>query len=238
MGRGVALGLAQADFRVQTIRDRLEAVDVADVIEEEVKRQVARELHDGVAQSLTSVLLQMENFKQEQFGRAGVQREVTLLQSSVRHALNNIRDLLYGLRGEPAVQLGLVPALRKGLVKTLEEKTGIQISLSVSRDWPRALAADPALHLYRIIQEALNNVVLHAHANSTRVRLEVQGGDQAVVVISDDGSGFPAQPNLHASRFGIVGMRERATLMGGGLKVESSPRGTTVRLTVPLDSLS
>ena len=187
-------------------------------------------LHEEVAPARTTVA--------EIARRAGVQREVTLLQSSVRHALNNIRDLLYGLRGEPAVQLGLVPALRKGLVKTLEEKTGIQISLSVSRDWPRALAADPALHLYRIIQEALNNVVLHAHATSTRVRLEVQGGDQAVVVISDDGRGFPAQPNLHASRFGIVGMRERATLMGGGLKVESSPRGTAVRLTVPLDSLS
>jgi len=208
------------------------------LIEGEVKRQVARELHDGVAQSLTSVLLQMENFKQEQFGRLGVQREVTLLQGSVRDALNNIRELLYGLRGEALVHVGLVPALRRGVVKRIADSTGIDIRLSASRTWPRVVSADAALHLYRIVQEALNNVVLHSRARSVRVRMEVSADHKAVITIADDGRGMPADCDLHSSRFGLVGMRERAALMGGDLRVGSAAgRGTTIRLTIPMEAL-
>jgi len=211
-----------------------------DEIEREIKREIARELHDDVAQSLTAVLVQMENFKAEQFGRRGVQSEVTSLQVSIRRALSNIRELLHGLRGEAYVREDLVGALRNTLVKRFRETAGIEVTLSVARAWPRFMSSDNLWNIYRIVQEALNNAALHAAASSASVRLSVTEDRFAVVTIADNGRGILRLHHpLKDSRFGLVGMRERAVLVGGDLVISSRQRkGTKVRLTIPLENLA
>jgi two-component system sensor histidine kinase UhpB len=212
-------------------------VEFAEAIEADVKRYVARELHDEVVQTLTTILLDMERFKREQFGRVSVLEEVTSLQGSVRSALDQIRAVLLDLRNQPLTTVDFVDSVRAEVAATFAGQPGMTIDLSVSPSWPAALPARAALNLQRAIQEALTNVRRHAAASSVRIQLDVVDDRQAMLVIADDGVGLDTD-RRHAAEMGIPGMRERAALLGGDLSIESAPgRGTTVRLTVPLTAL-
>ena len=212
-------------------------VEFAEAIEADVKRYIARELHDEVVQTLTTMLLDMERFKQEQFGRVSVLEEVTSLQGSVRSALDQIRTVLFDLRNQPLTTTDFVDSVRIDLAENFEASTGLKVDLNVSPAWPAALPARAALNLQRAIQEALNNVRRHAAASTVRIELDVVDDHRAVLVIADDGVGLDLN-RRHAAEMGIPGMRERAALLGGDLAIESVPgKGTTVRLTVPLTAL-
>jgi len=212
-------------------------IEFAEAIEADVKRYIARELHDEVVQTLTTMLLDMERFKREQFGRLSVLEEVSSLQESVRVALDQIRSVLLDLRNQPLTTTDFVDAIRHDVAQQFEARTGVRVTLNVSPAWPAALPARAALNLQRAIQEALNNVRMHAAASSVRIQLDVVDDRQAVLVIADDGVGLERE-RRHAAELGIPGMRERATLLGGDMTIESSPgRGTTVKLTVPLTAL-
>lgn len=212
-------------------------VEFAEAIEADVKRYIARELHDEVVQTLTTMLLDMERFKREQFGRVSVLEEVNSMQHSVRSALDQIRTVLFDLRNQPLTTTDFVDSVRMDLAENFEPYTGVRVELSVSPAWPAALPARAALNLQRAIQEALTNVRRHAAASSVRIELDVVDDRQAVLVIADDGVGLDTG-RRHAAELGIPGMRERAALLGGDLSIESAPgRGTTVRLTVPLTAL-
>jgi signal transduction histidine kinase len=201
--------------------------------EREVKQYVARELHDRVAQTLTGMLIELETFKVEQFGRESVLREATELQDSTRQVLQSIREMLYDLRGEPSSEDSFVSGLQ-GLLGRFEDKTRIAVELIVSPSWPKKLRSAAALNLYRIVEEALTNIRLHSGARSVRVALEWIGGTELTVVVRDDGSGLDPSDGLRPSGMGVLGMRERAVLLGGRLTVESNPgEGTTVQAIVP-----
>ena len=203
-----------------------------------MKSFVARELHDQVVQTLTTTLLDMERFKVEQFGRSGVQNEVALLQDAIRGALNQIRTLLYDLRDQPSADTDFVETVKKTLVAVFEQRTGIEVTMSVSPSWPTVLAPRAAMNLHRAIQEALNNVMLHAGARAVQINLDVSSDGEAIVSIEDDGRGLGER--LHdRNPQGLLGMTERAVLLGGQLSINSEPgRGTTVRLMVPAAGLS
>jgi signal transduction histidine kinase len=201
--------------------------------EREIKQYVARELHDRVAQTLTGMLIELETFKVEQFGRESVQREANELQDSTRQVLQSIREMLYDLRGESSSEESFVSVLQ-GLLGRFEERTRIAVELIVSPSWPNKVRSAAALNLYRIVEEALTNIRLHSGARSVRVALEWLSGTELAVVVRDDGAGLDSSETLRIGGMGVMGMRERAVLLGGRLMVESRPgEGTTVRAIVP-----
>jgi signal transduction histidine kinase len=201
--------------------------------EQVIKQHVARELHDRVAQTLTGMLIELETFKVEQFGRASVLKEATELQDSTRQVLQSIREMLYDLRGEPASEESFVAVLQS-LLTRFEERTRIAVDLIVSPSWPKKLRSAAALNLYRIVEEALTNIRLHSGARSVRVALEWLGGSELALIVRDDGAGLDSSETLGLGGMGVLGMRERAVLLGGRLTVESIPGGgTTVRAVVP-----
>src|SRR5581483_8041384 len=144
--------------------------------------------------------------------------------------------------------IDLAVVLRDDLLPAFEAESGCGVRLEVC-GWPADLPGEVTFQLYRVIQESLANVRRHARATRVSVRLAVVG-DGLTVTIADDGIGFtPCQPGASATGaaagttapgsavgFGLIGMRERAALLGGELHVEPTPGGgTTVRLTIPLD---
>jgi signal transduction histidine kinase len=202
--------------------------------ESEVKRRLARELHDSVAQILTTMVVDMENFKHDHAERESVVKKVGDLQDSTREVLANLRQLLYELREEPAHDHSFVHKVRS-LLSSFEMSTGIRSKLSVSQRWPQRLTAATAYNLYRIVEEALNNVRLHSGAGSVDVKLG-SSGNSVVLSVQDDGRGLRRAGDSRRPGLGMVGMEERAILLGGRLDVNSDEQagGTIVIATVPV----
>jgi signal transduction histidine kinase len=198
---------------------------------------LARELHDQVAQTLTTMLIELENFKVEQTGRQSVLRQLGELQVSTRDVLTNLRRVLYDLRGETGVEEGFADAVR-ALLARFEERTHVSVRLSVSPGWPLRLRSQAALNLYRIIEEALTNVRLHSGAGLVEVALGPGLGSQLAVEVKDDGRGAESGAGDRAPGMGVLGMQERAVILGGRLEVESvAGGGTTVRAILPKEQL-
>jgi two-component system sensor histidine kinase UhpB len=206
--------------------------DLARETESEVKRQLARELHDSVAQILTLMVVDMENFKLDQAGQDQVVERVDSLQESTRAVLHNLRQVLYDLREEPSTESGFIQQVRT-LLARFEGSTGIRSILNVSSEWPSRLSSATAHNLYRIVEEALNNVRLHSGAGRVDVELAANG-DGVELTVQDDGRGLPPGDGGRRQGMGMMGMRERAVLLGGELDVISSGSGgTTVKAVVP-----
>jgi len=146
---------------------------------------LARELHDSVAQILTTMVVEMENFKHDHAERESVVKKVDDLQGSTREVLNNLRQLLYELREEPEHDHSFVHKVRN-LVSGFERSTGIPSKLSVSARWPSRLSAATAYNLYRIVEEALSNVRLHSGAASVDVKLSSKD-NTVFLTVQDDG---------------------------------------------------
>ena len=198
---------------------------------------LARELHDRVAQTLTTMLIELENFKVEQIGRQGVLRQLGELQESTRDVLSNLRHVLYDLRGETGIEEGFADAVRL-LLTRFEERTHVKALLSVSPLWPSHLRAQAALNLYRIIEEALTNVRMHSGAGMVEVALGPVLGTQLAVSVKDDGRGAESAAGDRTPGFGVLGMQERAVILGGRLEVESTAGGgTTVRAIIPKEQM-
>ncbi|MHB8612354.1 MAG: sensor histidine kinase [Candidatus Dormibacteraceae bacterium] len=201
-------------------------------IEADVRRLVARELHDRVAQTLTGMLVDLENFKAEQVSWDDVLRQMDTIQDSTRQVLQSLRQLLHDLRGDDAVGDRFVDAVGM-LVARFEAKTHIAVQLQVLPGWPEALTPPASVNLYRIIEEALANVRMHSGARAVTIVLESAADSRLSVVVVDDGRGV----DIHETRpvgLGTVGMKERALFLGGDLKIESGTGdGTTVRATFP-----
>lgn len=205
--------------------------------QEEERRRVARGLHDETGQSLTSLALGLQALEAGECTEEAKAR-VRDLRALVAKTLEEVHLLARGLRPSILDDLGLVPALER-CVKGYEAAAGLRIDFCA--DGLRARRPPPHLEtaLYRIVQEALTNVVKHAQARNVSVLLEHRG--QAVVaVVEDDGRGF----DVDAARdlredgkgLGIVGIEERASLFGGTLVVESKPgMGTTLVVEIPLE---
>jgi signal transduction histidine kinase len=211
---------------------RERSVEEAD---DRVRRELARELHDQVVQELTATLIDLENFKRQPFDEERVAVQVDQVQGSLRRTLRELRELLYDLRDEEAWQPSFMSTLRE-TARGYGERTGMRVSVAVDGDWPSRVRAAPAKHLQRIILEAVTNARLHGGARSVWVSLLAEA-DQARVTILDDGRGM--DPDSMGSGMGILGMRERAALLGGSVSVEPAPRqGTLVRLQFPRATLA
>ncbi len=206
-------------------------------IADDIRRELARELHDRVAQTLTTMLIELENFKTEQTGRQSVLRQLDELQDSTRDVLKNLRTVLYDLRGEEDLNDSLVESVR-ALLSRFEERTQVSTLLSVAPSWPRRVRSAAGLNVYRIIEEALTNVRLHSGAQIVEVALGPMQGNKIEVRVKDDGKGGATDAVSSQPGLGVMGMRERALLLGGRLEVESEDgRGTTIRAILPKEQL-
>src|SRR5712691_5635335 len=198
--------------------------------------ELARELHDQLAQPLNGLLMQTEVFIREQQGNRDVVPQFDYVKTSVREVLNNMRQILCDLRGEPGLANGLVQAIAEGLLPTFKLRTGIKVNLWVSRSWPTLLPPETSIHLYRIIQEALTNAHKHGGADSVQVALQASP-ERLVVKIRDNGRSI-AWLDEKPIGMGLVGMRERAALSGGLVTIRTRPAaGTTVTVSIPRGAL-
>jgi signal transduction histidine kinase len=225
--------VAQAAGSLETARlhqalghkERARAALVGKLIgaQEEERRRIARELHDGVGQDLAGLVLGLEALQ-----RSPGSTEVADLKQLARSTAQQIRELIVDLRPRVLDDLGLGAGLRW---LTQERHPDLQVDLEVALD--RQLPSPVETALFRIIQEALTNVERHARAGAARLRVWTTD-DQVRAVVEDNGRGF--DPRGEAGGFGIVGMRERAEQLGGQVQVVSDrAAGTRVEVVLPFD---
>ena len=202
-------------------RDTLRRIVAAQELE---RQRLARELHDETGQALTSILLGLKQLEGAESPEA-----VHALRALVVATLQDVRRLAVELRPKVLDDFGLVPALER-LTQGFAEHTGIAVDLEASTISER-LPVEIETAIFRIVQEALTNVVKHARAQRVSV-LVTRAGDRIKAVIEDDGTGF--DPSAADGGIGLIGMRERIELLDGSLVVESSATsGTTVAAEVP-----
>lgn len=207
------------------------------LLEDDLRRLLARELHDRVAQTLSTMLIELELFKAEQHGRQSVLRQMDALQQSTREVLSSLREVLYDLRSdEGEIGNSFADAL-KMLVDRVSERSSIQAKLVVSDEWPKRVKSPAALNVYRIIEEALTNARQHSGATEANVVL-ADTVDQFVVVVTDNGRGIEVNESVPLG-MGMLGMRERALFLGADLKVTSyAGSGTALTLHIPRQTLT
>jgi signal transduction histidine kinase len=197
--------------------------------QEAERKRLALELHDETGQALTSILLGLKAI-----GGAKTREEAKQAEADVRtlvvQALQDVRALAVELRPSALDDFGLGPALDR-LAHTFSERSGIETTTETTLD--ERLPPEVETVLYRVVQEALSNVVKHAGAEHVSIVL-AQRDARVAATIDDDGRGFD-QADVREDALGLVGMRERLGLVGGTLEIESSPgSGTTVAAQVPL----
>ncbi|WP_197027466.1 PAS domain-containing protein [Marinobacterium lacunae] len=196
------------------------------------RKRIAREVHDELGQLLTSLRLNL-NLLAREFGSAQPElgSRVRLLCTIVDRTIQSVRDIASTLR-PPVLDMGIASAL-EWLVQRFSADTCLQCSLQL--DESIELDEARAIMVFRVVQESLTNVARHAKASSVRVSLRRCGG-KCQLCVADDGVGF--DPKAYATRrsFGLIGMQERALMMGGKMRLDSAPyRGTRIELNIPLE---
>lgn len=201
--------------------------------QEEERKRVAREIHDGPAQSLANLVLRTEICERllaQDIDEA--LKELGELKKTAKGSLTELRRIIFDLRPMALDDLGLVPALRRYL-EDLRDRLGLPVELVILGEEVR-LDLNQEVTLFRLAQEAVNNARKHAQAKEIRVRLEF-APLAATLVVEDDGRGFIPSETGSLAGFGLLGMRERAELVDGDFEVTSAlGEGTRIRVRVPL----
>jgi len=208
---------------------------------EEVSREFARLLHDGVAQTLSSMLLELNELRMEQLGQTVVLKRVDGLERSTRKALSELRDLLRQLRARSGGDRDLVKLVKRGIRSRAGARPAVRFELVVSPVWPERIPGRTAVELHRIVEEAIENGIRHGAARQITVAFTLSPRKRyAHVAVTDDGAGMPIRGGFKPVGLGILGMRERALLLGGKVHLTRGPggRGLTVRAIVPVEALS
>ncbi|MCS7459962.1 sensor histidine kinase [Paenibacillus doosanensis] len=206
--------------------------------QEEERKRIAREIHDGLAQTMANVVLRTEIAERMLTKQAytSVKEELVDLKGQVRGGIEEVRKIIFNLRPMALDDLGVIPALRK-FVQDFEEKSRIRTQFEFTGKDAR-LPSGMEVAIYRLVQEAFSNVVKHAQAS--HVMLEVTYQKQMVkIVVTDNGVGFTLD-NIDkkiekGSHYGIIGMRERVELLEGRIEMQSAKgAGTKISMLIPI----
>ncbi|HEX9133692.1 MAG TPA: sensor histidine kinase [Ktedonobacteraceae bacterium] len=208
--------------------------------QETERRRIARELHDGVVQSLTALVADLEYYRTrclptiDQASRE-VAEKVATWQELARASLTAMRQALGGLRNPPELDLGLEHAIQ--VILTELREAGYRVEFECE-DWPALLPLEYASNIYYIVREALTNVCKHAKASSINVCMFYFEG-YLHVSIGDDGVGMAKRDSIANTNCGyhqgLISLRERAILLNGQFTIESAQsRGTRVDVDIPL----
>ncbi len=243
-GRRVAVDITRTPLRDETghvvgtsviLRDVTQRKAREAVVEEE-RARIARDLHDGLAQSLYFLGLKLDYIrKRVNSDPEGAISELRALKNTVQANIQDVRRTIFALRPVDLEGLGFLPALRKYACE-FGEQVGLEVTLSVNG---HEGALPPSLEpiFFRLVQEGLNNIAKHAHAREAWVELEIDPGQSGRLTIRDDGFGFDprALPPTNRGRMGLRQMRERVASLGGRFSLKSEPsQGTTLRAEIPL----
>ena len=203
--------------------------------QEEERRRVSREIHDGPAQTLANIVLRLEIAeKLLELDPTRVKTELVDLKKLVRSNLQDIRRIIFDLRPMALDDLGIVPAISKYL-ENFSESNSINCELQIEGLEKRLL---PALEvaLFRLIQEGMNNVAKHARCAKAEIRLIYQE-ELTIVRIQDFGIGFDVDSTMivPGEHLGLIGMRERVEMFSGRFSIQSTlGKGTTIEFSIPL----
>jgi signal transduction histidine kinase len=206
--------------------------------QEEERKMISRELHDQIAQTLTGINIRLASLKTEAtVNTKGLQKKISSTQRLVEKSVDIVHRFARELRPTVLDDLGLIPALHS-FMKSFAKRTGVRTSLTAFAAVERLDTAKRTV-LFRVAQEALNNVARHAQASRMEVSIQ-KLPDCICMKIKDDGKSFDVERALHANggkRLGLLGMRERLEMVGGKFVVESSPgKGTTILAQIPPDN--
>jgi PAS domain S-box-containing protein len=202
-------------------------------IQETERLYIARELHDEAGQALTSLVVQLRLVEQAAGQPEQVREHVAEMDRSLQDITENLHRLAMALRPAALDHLGLEAAIREN-AESIAERHGLSIRVEPFAQ-ERRLPLNVETILYRIVQEALTNVVRHACASRVDIVCQTRN-NQLVVIVEDNGAGFDTSATLDGDHFGLLGMRERAETLGGTLTIESRPgKGTTIVAEVPYD---
>lgn len=207
--------------------------------QEEERKSIARSLHDDTGQALTMLIISLDQLENR------LSREQEVLKDTIQetrqlaaNALSELRRIVFGLRPAILDDLGLVPAIRWYARSNLEP-TGIQVEVQAPEHFPE-IPPEISISLFRISQEAVNNILRHAEASSVQIILTYQPTSISMEV-RDDGVGFNQQvasrEALSSHHLGLLGLKERTELLGGQVRLESTlGRGTSLQVEIPLSS--
>jgi signal transduction histidine kinase len=228
-------GALGGDDELLRSRDRLQTLSRRLIGAQEMERQrIARELHDDIGQALSAVKMNLQSVRRAA-GAAAMAVQIQESIESIDQALRRVRDLSVALRPSLLDDLGLVPALR-WFVDRQSARAGFQCRFEA--DESIQPPAEVQIACFRIAQEALTNVARHAGAKNVDLELR-RRGEMLELTVSDDGRGFDVKMAVERvgadASLGLLGMRERARLLGGRVTIESTRRGgTTVHARIPL----
>jgi signal transduction histidine kinase len=202
--------------------------------QEAERQRIGRELHDETGQSLTAIGLGLRGVTTTLFhDQEKAASNLKQLQSLVAHSMTELQRLIADLRPSHLDDLGL-PAAFRWYAGEVEKRTGLKVTVEVNGE-QRDMPSEVKTALFRVVQEALNNTIKYAYAQNVSVKLTYSNQDISVVV-KDDGRGFDVNRQAISSRptWGLIGMRERASLLGGHLEIQSDiGRGTQVLVEIP-----
>jgi len=231
---GNAIGVAVENaYLCHSIRYYAQQVTRA---QEDERARIARELHDNTIQSLIVLARRIEAMaRDKEKGAPVATHQMRELQAMADDIIQGVRRFSRDLRPSMLDDLGLLPTL-EGLVASITEKDGIPTQLYVTGE-KRRLPPETELVLFRIAQEALNNVKKHAQAKTASITVKFMPA-LVEMVVEDNGNGFTSAGSVEelavAGHLGLIGMRERARLLGGDLSIQTQPgRGTKVIISLP-----
>ncbi|MDA8189708.1 MAG: cache domain-containing protein [Dehalococcoidales bacterium] len=205
--------------------------------QEDERKRLARELHDETSQSLAALVVALDATAVASFrSKVAVRKRIERIRSLAVRTLEEINKLIFDLRPSLLDDLGLIPAIQWYAESRLAS-AGVKVHVETVGD-ERRLPPEIETALYRAVQEAITNIAKHAHAENVSLTLDFDESG-VTVEIEDDGDGFDVQAVSDAAAingsFGLLGMRERISLLDGELEVSSEPgSGTRIRLVVPL----
>ena len=202
--------------------------------QDEERRRIARELHDGLGQDLTAAkmmlgsLVQPNQLKDPRDGKT-----VSEVLSMMDNVIEQVRTLSHLLHPPLLDEMGLLSALR-WYTDGFAKRSGVVTVLAAAKDFPR-LEPELEMAIFKIIQESLTNVFRHAEATEATVQLEARDG-QACISIVDNGKGIGSSDELHPARYGIgvMGIKQRVEEFGGSLTLRNTGAGTSVEVRIPL----
>lgn len=202
--------------------------------QEEERKRISREIHDGPAQMLANMLLRSDLVEKvyHENGMEEAIAEMRTLKELVRDSLKEVRRIIYDLRPMALDDLGLIPTLKKYL-STIESYKGSPVITYRHLGEERRLPTNYEIALFRLIQESVQNALKHAKATEIQVKSELRK-NSFIATVKDNGVGFDIR-SIREGAFGIVGMRERVSLLNGEISIHSKiGAGTLVIIQIPM----
>lgn len=201
---------------------------------ENEKGRISRDIHDGPAQSVASLVIKTDIIKKlltKNTSMTNIQNELNDLKYQLRSVINEIRKIIYDLRPSSLNELGIIDSI-KGLISKTKENKQINIEFQLIEN-SQIKSTTSQITCYRVIQECLTNIVKHAKAENVNICLDIEP-NYIKIKVNDDGIGFDmTEAKVKDNSFGLSSIKERITLMNGEVDITSTPDGTTINASIP-----